>query len=574
MSTRRDREPHDCHDRTDPHQPRSTSTARIANPRIAIGNESFSEDRIASAYIHVHEDEHSQDRSASVVLNPPFDGRWDYRAEVRIYSRDDLIFTGMCSEARLGQDGKLHIECRGAFWYFARIRMRGFGTFGMTNLENLYWVAKLVRPTMEPDIGGLTLDTTPRPFTFAIPLHNLRSSGTGGILTTDSGIASHEYDNVFGPILEQFTEIRDESAWSEDNPKLFGVVVAESLLQAEYAARRRAELVVGIINLALRTGMSHFETRYSAEPLAFDAERSLSPVSLHPWTIVRETAHVKGWLRRTPTIRRDSGIIFEDSMERVRFFLSEFHRTTAVGDIHDQLGKRQLLPRERRLSEGARRAVRWLDTASREEDLRDQFAAVWIALEAILNAISYPGVFDRERAAIRDEARRRIRKIVLPDAMRESLAVTRDMLENRILQNNWSLARKLRIFSESLSIPISTDDRTLIRELAEKRNIVFHEGEDSPALSQDQVDRLRYLVERLIVAVSIGGYEDLEDGTYKFHLGPIGPEGGAAPISIDGREDVPYEFHMVRNELGQFVGEWIAEGKIYSDKNIEFSDDG
>ena len=42
-------------------------------------------------------------------------------------------------------------------------------------------------------------------------------------------------------------------------------------------------------------------------------------------------------------------------------------------------------------------------------------------------------------------------------------------------------------------------------------------------LSQELVNQLRYLVERLIVGVSIGGYEDLEDSTHKFHIGTIGP---------------------------------------------------
>ena len=33
--------------------------------------------------------------------------------------------------------------------------------------------------------------------------------------------------------------------------------------------------------------MSHFETRYDSDPLLFDAENTLSPVSLHPWIIIR-----------------------------------------------------------------------------------------------------------------------------------------------------------------------------------------------------------------------------------------------------------------------------------------------
>ena len=572
MSTRQDQEPHESHDSSDADRSRSTTSTRIVNPRVQIGSESFAREQIASADIHIHEDTSLQMKSASLTLNPPFDGRWNYHAEVKIYSNDDLVLTGLCSEVRLGQEGGLQLECWGSFWHFDKVRMQGFGTFGMTNIENLYWVVKLMSPNREPDIEGLELDDTPRPFTFAIPLNNLQSSGMGGILTTDTGIASHEYDNAFGPILEQFTALEEESAWRKDNPKLFGVVIASNLLRAEYAARRRAELVVGIINLSLRTGMSHFETRYSAEPLTFDAERGLTPVSLHPWIIVRETSQVKGWVRKIPALKVNSEINLEDSMERIRLFLSEFHHTIAVGDIHDQLGKREMSPRERRLSVGARRAVRWLDTASGEEEIRDQFAAIWIALEAILNAIRYPGVFDGQRAEVRNEIKGRLRGIALPPASQESLAITINMLENRILQNSWSLSRKLRIFSESLGISITPDDRTLVRKLNELRNIVFHEGEDSPSLSQEQVNGLRYLVERMIVAVSIGGYEDLEDSTYEFHIGPVEPEGGAAPITIDGKEDVPYEFRLTKNKQGQFVGEWIAEGKIYSDKNIEIVD--
>ena len=30
-------------------------------------------------------------------------------------------------------------------------------------------------------------------------------------------------------------------------------------------------MMAGIINLALRTGMSHFETRYGGDPIAFNA---------------------------------------------------------------------------------------------------------------------------------------------------------------------------------------------------------------------------------------------------------------------------------------------------------------
>ena len=190
---------------------------------------------------------------------------------------------------------------------------------------------------------------------FAVPLKNLESSGKVFLLTTDTGIASHEYENVFKPILAQFKEVEGEPAWSDDNPKIFGVVFAENLLQADYIARDRAELMVGIINLALRTGMSHFETRYGGDLIAFHAETSLTPVSLHPWTIIRETTQLKGWIRRIPIAKLESETSLDESLDRIRFFLSEFSRVNESGDMHDQLGRRQLSERERRFLKGTSR---------------------------------------------------------------------------------------------------------------------------------------------------------------------------------------------------------------------------
>ena len=552
-------------------QPRRTTTKRIINPRFEIGSVSFWGNQIGSAQIHTHKNCHSEFRSASVTLNPPFEGRWDYHAGVRIFEDDDLILTGICSEAKSGKGGKLHLKVWGSLWRLERTALRGLGTFGMSNKENFYWVAKLSNPIIDPVVKEPELDDTLRPFMFAVPVKNLKSSGKVVFLTTDTGIASHEYENVFKPILAQIGEIEGEPAWSDETPKIFGLVFAENLLQADYAARDRAELMVGIINLALRTGMSHFETRYDCEPIAFDAETTLTPVSLHPWIIIRETSQVKGWIREIPTAKLESETSLDNSLDRIRFFLSEFNRTSELGDIHDQLGRRQSSARERRLLLGTNRALRWLNTALSEEDMRDRFTATWIALEAILNAITYPGVFEGERATLREEIKSEIRKINLPDTTQESLAITTNMLENRLLQNNWSLPRKLSIFSESLGIQLNPNDRKLVGKLNGARNTILHEGDGNPDLSQGQVNQLRYLVERLIVGVSIGGYEDLEDGTHKFHIGTIGPEGGGAPISIDGKEDVPWEFHATRDNQGQFIGEWIAEGEIYSDKNIKFA---
>ena len=551
-------------------QSSKTTTRPILNPRLEIGSDTFCGNQIELAQIHIHSDGRSKSRSASVILIPPIEFAWNYHAGVKVYEDDELILTGICSEATPTEEGGVNLELWGPFWQLDRTTLQRFGTFGMSNKENLYWVSKLGNPTKSHFVEGLKLDNTLRKFVFAVPLKNLNSSGSFHLLATDAGIASHEYENVFDPILAKFEETQNEPVWNRDNPKLFGIVYAETLLEADNIARDRAELMLDIINLALRTGMSHFKTRYEGNLIAFNAETTLTPVSLHPWIIVRERSMDKGWIRKIPTTKLEAEISLDKTLDRINFFLSKFSKASQSGDVYDQLGSRQLPRREQRLLRGINRSLRWLNIASSEKDVRDSFTASWVALESILNAIKYPGVFDGERAALKNEIKTKIRKIPLPNMIHESLAITTDMLESRILRNDWSLPRKLLIFAESTGLQLKPDDKQLVNKLSRARNGILHGESDNPDLSYELVNRLKYLVERLIVGASIGGYQDLEDSIHKIHVGTIGPEGGGAPITIDGREDVPYQLHVKRNREGDLVCEWIAEGNIYSDNNTEF----
>ena len=549
-----------------------TTTRELLNPRLEIGGETFSGTSLESAQLHLHEERHSGFISASVALKPSVNARWDYHADSKLYEDNDLMFAGNCSRATHQKDGRLQLTLSGPVWYFDRTILQYISFFGMAHQESVYWLEKFtstITGTIGSIVQGLELNTTLRPFMYAVPLKNLKSSGKGLVLTTDTGIDPRKYENILKPILTQTKEIKEEPVWKDDTPKILGTVFADDLLQADYIARSRAELMVGIINLALRTGMSHFETRYSDELLDFDAVTSLEPVSLHPWIIIRETSHEKGWIRKIPTAKLESEISLDDLQGRISYFMSKFSRASESGDVHDQLGRRQLSAREQRLSSGIKRTLRWLNIASGEDDERDRFTATWIALESILNSIAYPGVFDGERSALKGEIRKEVRKISLPSTSRQSLDITKDMLENRILQNNWSLPRKLTIFAESLGVNLKPDDKELVGMLSRARNNILHGGDDSPPLPKVQVDQLSYLVERLAVGASIGGYEDLEDGIHEFRFGTIGPEEGNAPISIDGKEDVPYECRVFRDDAGQSKREWIVQGKIYSDMNMK-----
>ena len=391
-----------------------------------------------------------------------------------------MILTGLCSEAIVQEDGTLRLALAGPLWKLERTYLESFEPFGMTPREISYWMTKLTHPRHGPVVTGLDLDTSPRPFYYAIPLQGLDYLDNNLILASDTWITYKKNDNVFDFVLEQSESGKEEEAWTNDYARLLGMVIAEDLIQAERLALERANSMMGIFNLALKTGMSHFETRYNSELLQFHADNSLSPIALHPWIIISEVAKPKGWIRHTSQAKLESDKVSDSSLEQVQFFISKFLRTTQLGDIHDQTGKRQFIDREQKLLSRTKRALHWLNIASEEEDIRDKFAATWISLESVLNSVEYPGVFDGERAAVKRAIRKGIKEISLPPDTNILLSITTDMLLNRTLQGQWPPNKKLPIFAESFGITLDKEDMELVRKLSRARNNIFHEGDYAP----------------------------------------------------------------------------------------------
>ena len=435
--------------------------------------------------------------------------------------------------------------------------------------EIIHWIVRLHDPALGPDIPGLRLNTELRPFAYAIPLKGLEGFPRGVLPVGDGGIASRGEDNVFGPILDQAQSVSGEGAWSSENPLVFGTVAARDIIEAERLALGRANLMISIINLALTTGMSHFETRYECDSLQFSDDSGLTPVSLHPWVVIREVSELKGWIRKT-----EAGVVTsersEEDLEKVRFFLEKFLGTSQSGDIFEQVGQRVITDREKKLMTGVQRGLHWLNNAVQEGDLRDRFTATWISLEAVLNSIDYPGVFQGERAEVKKNIKDRLKGLTVPEEEDDLLKIDKDMILNWALRGQWSMPKKVAIFARGFGIALQAGDESLVRRLGRIRASILHEGVESPEITREDVGRLRYLVERLVVGATVGGYEDLEDQPHTFEFGKIGPEGGGAPLAIDGR-DVPYSFRMFRDGGGEPVHEWTAEGKIYTQENIQFS---
>lgn len=536
---------------------------------MGIGTKMFPPEQIRSARISFQISQFEESRSATVILDASTDARWNYHSEVKLYECGELILTGTCTEAKAEDQGYMQIAVHGPFWKLERTRMGSFETFGMSKKESVYWMLKLSSPDRDPVFHGLELDTSTRPFLFAIPIRGLPKFSKGLILAGDIGITSKENDNIFNSILEEAESIQEEEAWNQNCPRIFGTVIAENPVEAERLATERAKSLISIVNFGMTTGMSHFETRYRSEPLSYTADDSITPISLHHWIVISDATEPKGWVRNTLPATLEPDKDSDTSLQRIEYFLSKFFNAGQPGDIFDQTGRRRFPDREEKLLTRTKRALHWLNLANEEGDIRDRFTAIWTSLEAILNSISYPGVFEGERTSVKRDIRRGIKQISLPDGTHDLLSITTEMLLNRVLQNDWSLSRKLPIFANAFGITLSKGDAELVRDLTRVRGTAFHEGDIYPDISQGQVTQLKHLVERLIAGTSVGAYEDLEGQPHKFKIGEIGPEGGGAPLSIDGK-DVAYEVHIFRDAEGELLAEWVAEGKIYKQEDIYF----
>ncbi len=255
--------------------------------------------------------------------------------------------------------------------------------------------------------------------------------------------------------------------------------------------------------------------------------------------------------------------------DRLIVFLERFKTVTTLGDISSQSSRRPLSDTEKTLIDGIQRALHWYGITSRERDRLDRFLAIWITLEAILDCVSYPGVFDGERQKVKKFIDESIEKAPYPKGDDPMLSVSSDVLKGRLLTSEWPLPRRLELFAKSFKISLQESDIALVRKLGRLRGQVLHCGKHETVIPESQLREMEYLTERLIIAASVCAYMKLEDKQkHTLHILPIGPEGGAAPLLLDGRS-VAYELHMQQTETGEQREGWIIDGLVYDESNSE-----
>ena len=472
----------------------SSATEDADQSALCFGNDCFPHEAIQKFSFEERLEGNQIVKSSSALVFPPEATRWDYHAETAFHGPKGLKHGGICVSAKRQDDGSIEFSFEGHAWEFDRTVIKGIEIFGMSDLEKAYWLPLLTGLVRSVDMPGLTLDDQLRPFLYAVPLKGLASEGNvKSFRAKDFGVTSGEDDDLFGPLLAKTKIGQEESGWKADVPKAWGVVLARGLLEAEALALERARFTADLVNFALSAGVSHFETRYEAVPLDWNINVGRSVVSLEPWILLREANVPKGWIRSIPLIEQQGNTDLEDGHERIGLFVDRFRKASQAGDIEDQTGRRTLSKRERKLSAGIQRSLRWLAAALREEYLSDKFIATWISLESILNAIDYPSVFAGERESVGVAIKEAINSLDLPSQAEEPLTISRQMIEGRTLQNQWPPRTKLRLFAKAFGVELKAGDSELLRDLARLRNEVFHAGINDPSVSNEQLRLLQHL---------------------------------------------------------------------------------
>ena len=386
-----------------------------------FGNDYFPTETIKELQFEEHMEGNQIIASASAVVFPSSDIKWDYHSRTVLTGPEGLAHTGICVEAERREDGSIKFSFLGNTWDLERSFIKGINVFGMSNLEIAYWLPLLTGFVSRVEMPGLTLNNELRPFLYTVPLKGLTAKGkVKSFFMRDFGVSSDEDDDVFRPILDESDLAKSEPVWEPEIPKAWGVVFAHDLLEAERLALTRARFTADMISFALRTGISHYITRYGSEALEWDANIGKSAVSLHPWLLILEQQDKKGWIRTIPLTEQNPQIDLEDGYERISFFAERFLEVSEAGDFQEQAGRRILSDRERKMAAGVQRSLRWLGIASNEESLSDQFIATWIALESVLNSIHYPGVFQGARRIFRDSISKGIKAMAFQLRMRVS----------------------------------------------------------------------------------------------------------------------------------------------------------
>ena len=478
-------------------------------------------------------------RRAESTLRPDLVKRWSYHQTLEIYRGDRCLDRGRCVGASWLDLKKLKIHWRDFSWDLDHVMLRRCVTLNMKGAEQAYWLVRLMHDGENPNVLEYVPENTPRPFRYAVPLTGLSNDDSDRLIGhSDFGVTSSDAGDPTNRLIEQLTKNVDDDSWAADVPKVFGVVMARSPLEAEDHALRRARFAADLLTFAMQAGASHFDTMHDTQHLNWSAPDAVATVSTRPWLLLVEAATLKGWVRSVPLTFVDKRARLKETRERVRVFFQNFRRVAEFGDVAEQLQDKAPSARENRIARAVQTAVHWLSEAARMSEDNYRLLPIWTALEAVLSAIEYPPVFDRRRGQMKKRLLATIDGLEDAGMKTEEVEDLKNLLKSRLSNNAWPIRTQLELFANAFGIQLHVGDTKVVKRLSRVRGKAVHTGDADKEGLGCEIRQLKYLVERLIMAASVCAVRaTASDGRHKVRIVGVEPGAtGAATIYIDDKE--------------------------------------
>ncbi len=551
--------------------PRVTFTPAVTKEDLERVHQSpieFGPSEIQNAVYTEENDGRKRSRHATLTLRPDERKRWSYSHTLEIYTGMKLD-RGRCVRASWLDANTLAIQWNDFSWDLESTMVKRHAMLNMKDLEQAYWLMRLMHTGKNPHVQGYTPDTTQRIFRYAVPLEGLSNEDTGQLVgQSDFGLTSADPKDPINQLIRRLTEGVDDASWSTSVPKVYGAVVANTPIEAEAHALQRARFAADVITFALQSGASHFDTSQSSTPLDWEAIESISPVSTKAWVVLFEEKTQKGWVRPVPLTHTERPARLKATRKRLQIFLECFRRVAKSGDIADQLEAKARSARDDKIARAVQTAVHWLAVAARMPDDEHRLIPVWTALEAVLNAIKYPPIFGGKHEDIKKTILKTIDEIDDNGADAAGTKELKHMLRARLSDNNRPIPRRLEPFAKEFGITLQEGDYDTVKSLVSIRNRMIHKGDTYAEDLRYQIAQLKYLVERLVMAASVCGVH-ASKGASPHRIRIVGVEPGttgAAKILIDGKE-VSYTLTFRRKSDGTDAMTIVSDGLIYDESN-------
>ena len=508
-------------------------------------------------------------RRADATLVPDPNERWSYHQTLEIYRGNHCIDRGVCIRATWDKEKSLALRWTDFSWELDLVKIRYCATLNMKGAEQAYWMIRLMHSGKNPHVLGYVPDTAQRVFRYAVPLVGMSNNDAGQLIGhSDFGITSSDGADPVNKLIEKLTKDVDKESWAVDVPKIYGTVVAHTLLEAEAHALRRARFAADLITFALQAGASHFDTAHDSERLDWNAAESMTTVSTRPWLLLYEDKTLKGWVRSVPLTFADKKAELRTAQVRLRTFFRHFKEVAKSGDVVEQLRSSAQSVRENRIAKAVQTAVHWLAEAARTPEDEYRLLPVWTALEAMLCAMEYPPIFDEHRVNIKKVLLAAIDAVGADENETDKAGVLTNLLKGRLLDNAWPIRTRLELFAKAFAVTLRDGDTEVVRRLSRMRGQAVHTGSDRSDGLGCEIAQLKYLVERMIMAASVCGVRT-STGDKKHLVKIVGIEPGntgAATIYIDG-EEVPYTLSVKRRSDGSEEMVILSDGRIYDESN-------